>query len=147
MKFNTNLQMFLFLLPMQWGRNKCNLRRPSTSYRLSRQVGIALQLPFVLTTVWIHRGTFLQLPSSPSLRVQAICNCLQGSPSEAVSFTTSSCEPEPPNPPRKASGTKNTLVLQWKVKTGRDMINGLGTFLQAFIWLQSNVLLRVKIMK
>uniref|UniRef100_A0A667ZF86 Fibronectin type-III domain-containing protein 3A n=1 Tax=Myripristis murdjan TaxID=586833 RepID=A0A667ZF86_9TELE len=48
------------------------------------------------------------------VRVQAMCNCLQGSPSEAVSFTTLSCEPEPPNPPRKASGTKNTLVLQWK---------------------------------
>ncbi|XP_061828359.1 fibronectin type-III domain-containing protein 3A isoform X2 [Nerophis lumbriciformis] len=48
------------------------------------------------------------------VRVQAMSNCLQGNPSEAVSFTTSSCEPEPPNPPRKASGTKNTLVLQWK---------------------------------
>ncbi|XP_042342261.1 fibronectin type-III domain-containing protein 3A [Plectropomus leopardus] len=48
------------------------------------------------------------------VRVQAICNCLQGSPSEAVSFTTLSCEPDPPNAPRKASGTKNTLVLQWK---------------------------------
>ncbi|KAM6988465.1 fibronectin type-III domain-containing protein 3A isoform 2-T3 [Tautogolabrus adspersus] len=48
------------------------------------------------------------------VRVQALCNCLQGSPSEAVSFTTLSCEPDPPNPPRKASGTKNTLVLQWK---------------------------------
>uniref|UniRef100_A0A671UDA2 Fibronectin type-III domain-containing protein 3A n=1 Tax=Sparus aurata TaxID=8175 RepID=A0A671UDA2_SPAAU len=47
-------------------------------------------------------------------KVQAMCNCLQGSPSESVSFTTLSCEPEPPNPPRKASGTKNTLVLQWK---------------------------------
>uniref|UniRef100_A0A7N9AX27 Fibronectin type-III domain-containing protein 3A n=1 Tax=Mastacembelus armatus TaxID=205130 RepID=A0A7N9AX27_9TELE len=48
--------------------------------------------------------------------VQAMCNCLQGSPSEAASFTTLSCEPDPPNPPRKTSGTKNTLVLQWKGK-------------------------------
>ncbi|XP_061575736.1 fibronectin type-III domain-containing protein 3A isoform X1 [Cololabis saira] len=48
------------------------------------------------------------------VRVQAMCNCLLGSPSEGVSFTTLSCEPDPPNPPRKASGTKNTLVLQWK---------------------------------
>uniref|UniRef100_A0A665UIW8 Fibronectin type-III domain-containing protein n=1 Tax=Echeneis naucrates TaxID=173247 RepID=A0A665UIW8_ECHNA len=48
------------------------------------------------------------------VRVQAMCNCLRGSPSEAVSFTTLSCEPDSPNPPRKASGTKNTLVLQWK---------------------------------
>lgn len=56
---------------------------------------------------------FFSLP----VRVQAICNCLQGNPSEPVSFTTLSCEPDPPNPPRKASGTKNSLVLQWKVKT------------------------------
>ncbi|KAF3693236.1 Fibronectin type-III domain-containing protein 3A [Channa argus] len=48
------------------------------------------------------------------VRVQATCNCLQGSPSEAVSFTTLSCKPDPPNPPRKASGTKNALSLQWK---------------------------------
>ncbi|CAL9683829.1 unnamed protein product [Knipowitschia caucasica] len=48
------------------------------------------------------------------VRVQAISNCLRGSASEAASFTTLTCEPEPPNPPRKASGTKNTLVLQWK---------------------------------
>ncbi|KAM9820467.1 LOW QUALITY PROTEIN: fibronectin type-III domain-containing protein 3A [Neosynchiropus ocellatus] len=48
------------------------------------------------------------------VRVQAMCSCVKGSPSEAVSFTTLSCEPDPPNPPRKSSGTKNTLVLQWK---------------------------------
>ncbi|XP_068172930.1 fibronectin type-III domain-containing protein 3A isoform X2 [Antennarius striatus] len=48
------------------------------------------------------------------IRVQAMCNFLQGSPSEAVSFTTLSSEPDPPNPPKKTSGTKNTLVLQWK---------------------------------
>uniref|UniRef100_A0A665UHS5 Fibronectin type-III domain-containing protein 3A n=1 Tax=Echeneis naucrates TaxID=173247 RepID=A0A665UHS5_ECHNA len=56
------------------------------------------------------------------VRVQAMCNCLRGSPSEAVSFTTLSCEPDSPNPPRKASGTKNTLVLQWKVNDTRIMI-------------------------
>uniref|UniRef100_A0A673K3H4 Fibronectin type III domain containing 3A n=1 Tax=Sinocyclocheilus rhinocerous TaxID=307959 RepID=A0A673K3H4_9TELE len=47
-------------------------------------------------------------------RVQAMCNCLQGVPSEPVSFTTLSCEPDGPSPPRKASGTKSSLVLQWK---------------------------------
>uniref|UniRef100_A0A8C1MVJ4 Fibronectin type-III domain-containing protein 3A n=1 Tax=Cyprinus carpio TaxID=7962 RepID=A0A8C1MVJ4_CYPCA len=47
-------------------------------------------------------------------RVQAMCNCLQGIPSEPVSFTTLSCEPDKPSPPRKASGTKSSLVLQWK---------------------------------
>uniref|UniRef100_A0A8C2AN90 Fibronectin type-III domain-containing protein 3A n=1 Tax=Cyprinus carpio TaxID=7962 RepID=A0A8C2AN90_CYPCA len=49
-------------------------------------------------------------------RVQAMCNCLQGVPSEPVSFTTLSCEPDRPSPPRKASGTKSSLVLQWKGK-------------------------------
>ncbi|XP_077063841.1 fibronectin type-III domain-containing protein 3A isoform X5 [Siphateles boraxobius] len=48
------------------------------------------------------------------VRVQATCNCLQGVPSEPVSFTTLSCEPDTPSPPRKASGTKSSLVLQWK---------------------------------
>ncbi|XP_030633259.1 fibronectin type-III domain-containing protein 3A isoform X2 [Chanos chanos] len=48
------------------------------------------------------------------VRVQALCKCLQGSPSEPASFTTLSCEPDTPSPPRKASGTKSTLVLQWK---------------------------------
>uniref|UniRef100_A0A673AM43 Fibronectin type-III domain-containing protein 3A n=1 Tax=Sphaeramia orbicularis TaxID=375764 RepID=A0A673AM43_9TELE len=57
--------------------------------------------------------------------VQAMCNCLQGSLSEAVSFTTLTCEPDPPNPPKKANGTKNTLVLQWKGK-------GTGTFEQCY---------------
>uniref|UniRef100_A0A6Q2ZNY7 Fibronectin type-III domain-containing protein n=1 Tax=Esox lucius TaxID=8010 RepID=A0A6Q2ZNY7_ESOLU len=49
------------------------------------------------------------------VRVVAVCPCLQGSPSEPVAFTTLSCEPDPPSPPRKASGSKSsTLVLQWK---------------------------------
>ncbi|XP_059389458.1 fibronectin type-III domain-containing protein 3a isoform X3 [Carassius carassius] len=48
------------------------------------------------------------------VRVQAMCNCLQGIPSEPVSFTTLSCEPDRPGPPRKTSGTKSSLVLQWK---------------------------------
>uniref|UniRef100_A0AAZ3SGW1 Fibronectin type-III domain-containing protein 3A n=1 Tax=Oncorhynchus tshawytscha TaxID=74940 RepID=A0AAZ3SGW1_ONCTS len=47
--------------------------------------------------------------------VQLLFRCLRGSPSEAVAFTTRSCEPDPPGPPRKASGSKSsTLVLQWK---------------------------------
>lgn len=48
-------------------------------------------------------------------RVQAMYKCLQGNPSEPASFTTLCCEPDTPVPPRKASGTKNCLVLQWKV--------------------------------
>uniref|UniRef100_A0A8B9J8K4 Fibronectin type-III domain-containing protein n=1 Tax=Astyanax mexicanus TaxID=7994 RepID=A0A8B9J8K4_ASTMX len=51
---------------------------------------------------------------SCTCRLQAMCNCLHGTPSEPASFTTLSCEPDTPSPPRKASGTKSTLVLQWK---------------------------------
>uniref|UniRef100_A0A671MQ77 Fibronectin type-III domain-containing protein 3A n=1 Tax=Sinocyclocheilus anshuiensis TaxID=1608454 RepID=A0A671MQ77_9TELE len=58
-------------------------------------------------------------------RVQAMCNCLQGVPSEPVSFTTLSCEPDGPSPPRKTSGTKSSLVLQWKGK-------GTGAFEQCY---------------
>uniref|UniRef100_H2ZWU8 Fibronectin type-III domain-containing protein 3A n=1 Tax=Latimeria chalumnae TaxID=7897 RepID=H2ZWU8_LATCH len=47
-------------------------------------------------------------------RVQAECNCVQGSLSEAVTFTTMSCEPDSPNPPRIANRTKSSLLLQWK---------------------------------
>ena len=54
---------------------------------------------------------------SCTCRVQAMCNCLQGSPSEPASFTTLSCEPDTPSPPRKTSGTKSSLVLLWKVQT------------------------------
>lgn len=59
---------------------------------------------------------FLFVCVMPPPRVQAMCSGLQGNPSEAVSFTTLSCEPDPPNPPKKISGTKNSLLLQWKVK-------------------------------
>ncbi|XP_074843924.1 fibronectin type-III domain-containing protein 3A isoform X1 [Carettochelys insculpta] len=47
-------------------------------------------------------------------RVQAECNCIKGSPSEVESFTTMSCEPDIPNPPRITNRTKNSLTLQWK---------------------------------
>ncbi|XP_029458721.1 LOW QUALITY PROTEIN: fibronectin type-III domain-containing protein 3A [Rhinatrema bivittatum] len=47
-------------------------------------------------------------------RVQAESNCTKGNPSEAVSFTTMSCEPETPNHPRITNRTKNSLSLQWK---------------------------------
>ncbi|KAM5289289.1 fibronectin type-III domain-containing protein 3A [Ctenodactylus gundi] len=47
-------------------------------------------------------------------RVQAESNSIKGNPSEAESFTTLSCEPDVPNPPRIANRTKNSLTLQWK---------------------------------
>ena len=61
------------------------------------------------------RGERLSKLSPLPLRVQAVCKCVHGGPSESVAFTTLTCEPEPPNAPRKASGTKSALVLQWKV--------------------------------
>uniref|UniRef100_A0A8K9UN64 Fibronectin type III domain containing 3A n=1 Tax=Oncorhynchus mykiss TaxID=8022 RepID=A0A8K9UN64_ONCMY len=62
-------------------------------------------------------GKYTIVHSVSLSRVLAVCSgqCLRGSPSEAVAFTTRSCEPDPPCPPRKASGSKSsTLVLQWK---------------------------------
>ncbi|KAF4789540.1 fibronectin type III domain containing 3A [Turdus rufiventris] len=47
-------------------------------------------------------------------KVQVECNCVKGSPSEAESFTTASCEPDAPNLPRITNRTKNSLTLQWK---------------------------------
>ncbi|KAM4796076.1 fibronectin type-III domain-containing protein 3A [Rhinophrynus dorsalis] len=47
-------------------------------------------------------------------RVQAEVNSIKGNPTEVVSFTTLSCEPETPNPPRITNRTKNSLTLQWK---------------------------------
>ncbi|XP_054853994.1 fibronectin type-III domain-containing protein 3A [Eublepharis macularius] len=46
-------------------------------------------------------------------RVLAKCNCIKGSPSEAESFTTMSCEPDTPDSPRIIHRTKNSLTLQW----------------------------------
>ncbi|XP_053312265.1 fibronectin type-III domain-containing protein 3A [Spea bombifrons] len=47
-------------------------------------------------------------------RVKAEMNGVQGNPSEAVSFTTMSSEPETPNAPRITNRTKNSLTVQWK---------------------------------
>uniref|UniRef100_A0A8C2KHJ0 Fibronectin type-III domain-containing protein 3A-like n=1 Tax=Cyprinus carpio TaxID=7962 RepID=A0A8C2KHJ0_CYPCA len=73
------------------------------------------------TTIYSEQGQFTHTHTHTHTHtlllyqmVQAMCNCLQGVPSEPVSFTTLSCEPDRPSPPRKASGTKSSLVLQWK---------------------------------
>jgi hypothetical protein len=55
-----------------------------------------------------------------SHRVQAESNSIKGIPSEAESFTTLSCEPDPPNAPRIANRTKNSLTLQWKVRIAME---------------------------
>ncbi|XP_053574653.1 LOW QUALITY PROTEIN: fibronectin type-III domain-containing protein 3A-like [Bombina bombina] len=48
------------------------------------------------------------------VRVVATCPSLEGSISDIVNFTTESCEPEPPTPPKLISRSKNYLNLQWK---------------------------------
>ncbi|XP_036207774.1 fibronectin type III domain-containing protein 3B isoform X8 [Myotis myotis] len=48
------------------------------------------------------------------VRVYAMYNSVKGSCSEPVSFTTHSCAPECPFPPKLAHRTKSSLTLQWK---------------------------------
>ncbi|KAB0392870.1 hypothetical protein E2I00_003225 [Balaenoptera physalus] len=60
-------------------------------------------------------------------KVQAEYNSIKGTPSEAETFTTLSCEPDIPNPPRIANRTKNSLTLQWKAPSDN------GSKIQSFI--------------
>ncbi|XP_007517989.1 fibronectin type III domain-containing protein 3B isoform X2 [Erinaceus europaeus] len=48
------------------------------------------------------------------VRVYAMYNSVKGSCSEPASFTTHSCAPESPCPPKLAHRTKSSLTLQWK---------------------------------
>ncbi|XP_042314477.1 LOW QUALITY PROTEIN: fibronectin type III domain-containing protein 3B [Sceloporus undulatus] len=48
------------------------------------------------------------------VRVYAVYNSVKGSCSEPVSFTTHSCAPDCPFPPKPSHRTKNSLTLQWK---------------------------------
>uniref|UniRef100_A0A8C6HSL7 Fibronectin type III domain containing 3B n=1 Tax=Mus spicilegus TaxID=10103 RepID=A0A8C6HSL7_MUSSI len=48
------------------------------------------------------------------VRVYAVYNSVKGSCSEPVSFTTHSCAPECPFPPKLAHRSKSSLTLQWK---------------------------------
>ncbi|XP_006861904.1 PREDICTED: fibronectin type III domain-containing protein 3B [Chrysochloris asiatica] len=48
------------------------------------------------------------------VRVYAMYNSVKGSCSQPVSFTTHSCAPECPFPPRLAHRSKSSLTLQWK---------------------------------
>ncbi|XP_060050844.1 fibronectin type-III domain-containing protein 3A isoform X3 [Erinaceus europaeus] len=60
-------------------------------------------------------------------KVQAESNTIKGTPSEAESFTTLSCEPDIPNPPRIANRTKNSLTLQWRAPSDN------GSKIQSFV--------------
>ncbi|XP_074860173.1 fibronectin type III domain-containing protein 3B isoform X2 [Carettochelys insculpta] len=48
------------------------------------------------------------------VRVYAVYNSIKGSCSEPSSFTTHSCAPECPLPPKPSHRTKSSLTLQWK---------------------------------
>lgn len=52
-------------------------------------------------------------------RVYAMYNSVKGSCSEPVSFTTHSCAPECPFPPKLAHRSKSSLTLQWKVGSSK----------------------------
>lgn len=59
------------------------------------------------------------------VRVYAMYNSVKGSCSEPVSFTTHSCAPECPFPPKLAHRSKSSLTLQWKapVDNGSKIAN------------------------
>uniref|UniRef100_A0AAR2K0R8 Fibronectin type-III domain-containing protein 3A n=1 Tax=Pygocentrus nattereri TaxID=42514 RepID=A0AAR2K0R8_PYGNA len=104
--------------------------RPATDYHVRFVLRLCLStLSFVLMSKSQIKLHLCMCVSSCvytcTCRVQAMYNCLHGNPSEPVSFTTLSCEPDTPSPPRKASGTKSSLVLQWKGK-------GTGVFEQCY---------------
>ncbi|XP_030631935.1 fibronectin type III domain containing 3Ba [Chanos chanos] len=48
------------------------------------------------------------------VRVNAVCNSVKGSCSEAGTFTTHSSAPDCPFPPKLSHRTKSSLTLQWK---------------------------------
>ncbi|XP_063287983.1 fibronectin type-III domain-containing protein 3A-like isoform X2 [Pelobates fuscus] len=59
------------------------------------------------------------------VRVSATCPPLEGSISELVSFTTQSCEPDTPGPPRLSNRSRTCLTLQWKAPSDNgSKING-----------------------
>ncbi|XP_045153385.1 fibronectin type III domain-containing protein 3B isoform X4 [Echinops telfairi] len=59
------------------------------------------------------------------VRVYAMYNSVRGSCSEAVSFTTHSCAPDCPFPPKLTYRSKSSLTLQWKapVDNGSKITN------------------------
>ncbi|KAK3095390.1 hypothetical protein FSP39_014126 [Pinctada imbricata] len=47
------------------------------------------------------------------LRVYTSLDDLKGNTTDAVKFTTTSCEPDPPPPPKLSSKTKTSITLKW----------------------------------
>lgn len=43
---------------------------------------------------------------------------LKGKPTKAVQFTTGTCEPDAPVPPKLSSKTKTSITLKWNVSLG-----------------------------
>uniref|UniRef100_A0A8C0IQ08 Fibronectin type-III domain-containing protein n=1 Tax=Chelonoidis abingdonii TaxID=106734 RepID=A0A8C0IQ08_CHEAB len=71
-------------------------------------------------SVYIGEETTITLPelrpaTDCHVRISATSSSIKESVSELVSFTTESCEPDPPAAPKLINRTKNSLSLQWKV--------------------------------
>ncbi|XP_039344560.1 fibronectin type-III domain-containing protein 3a-like isoform X1 [Mauremys reevesii] len=70
-------------------------------------------------SVYIGEETTITLPelrpaTDCHVRISATSSSIKESVSELVSFTTESCEPDPPAAPKLINRTKNSLSLQWK---------------------------------
>ncbi|XP_059588743.1 fibronectin type-III domain-containing protein 3a isoform X3 [Alligator mississippiensis] len=70
-------------------------------------------------SVYVGEETTITLPdlrpaTDYHARVSVTSSSIKESVSELVSFTTESCEPDPPAAPKLINRTKNSLSLQWK---------------------------------
>ncbi|XP_019391804.1 PREDICTED: fibronectin type-III domain-containing protein 3a-like isoform X1 [Crocodylus porosus] len=70
-------------------------------------------------SVYVGEETTITLPdlrpaTDYHARVSVTSSSINESVSELVSFTTESCEPDPPAAPKLINRTKNSLSLQWK---------------------------------
>lgn len=68
----------------------------------------------ILTTTSIEcRLTDLRPCTDYHIRIHAMTESLRGGASDTVSFTTKSCEPDKPAPPKLISRTKTSISLKW----------------------------------
>uniref|UniRef100_A0A8C0GNC4 Fibronectin type-III domain-containing protein n=1 Tax=Chelonoidis abingdonii TaxID=106734 RepID=A0A8C0GNC4_CHEAB len=65
-------------------------------------------------SVYIGEETTITLPELRPATDCHVSSSIKESVSELVSFTTESCEPDPPAAPKLINRTKNSLSLQWK---------------------------------
>ena len=97
-----------------------------TDYEAYSQSCFAIETNIKLTKALFSSGEELECnlkdlrPATDyHVRVYAVYNSVKGSCSEPVSFTTHSCAPECPFPPKLAHRSKSSLTLQWKVGSSK----------------------------